>query len=101
MSGGDELGVEDGQSALCGAGGRVWVIYPEHPLIEPFVREYNFGYSDADAEHWMIFDTVRRCAFVALARETLQFLQSQWPKSEPKQLTPEELQALVESLEVE
>lgn len=101
MPGADELVVEDGQSSLCGAGWRAWLLYKDHPLIAPFIQGYNFGYSEVDAEQWMIFDLYEHRAFVAPLKIARSFLRSQWPQSEPHQLTSEEFEALVKNLEAE
>jgi hypothetical protein len=43
------------------------------------VSDYNFGYSDLDAEHWLVIDRELSLAYAALADRAREFLSDQHP----------------------
>src|SRR5271155_430829 len=62
---GDELVVDDG---LESGTGQSWsfLAFRNHPAVTPLLAGFNLGYSDADAEHWLLLDRERSRATIAL-----------------------------------
>src|SRR5580693_660228 len=62
---GDELVVDDGLNSGIG---QSWsfLSFRRHPAVAPLLADYNLGYSDSDAEHWLLLDREKSRATIAL-----------------------------------
>jgi hypothetical protein len=92
LPGGDEACWDDGYQSVAGANWQAYLLFFQHRSVAPFLRQYEFGASDAEARHWLIFDKQERQAYVAPVRAARAFLTQQWGQqnSEALQLTPAE-----------
>lgn len=75
---GDELCFDDGRIAGTGAWHR-FLQYRVHPRVAPSIGGWNIGYSDEEADHWLLLDTVAGRAWVASIADARAFLASQHP----------------------
>lgn len=75
---GDELCYDDGRIAGTGE----WysfLQYRSHPHVAPALAAWNIGYSELDADHWLVLETDHGRAWIADIADAQAFLQSQHP----------------------
>src|SRR5512143_2300555 len=52
---GDELGWDDGRSSTVGAANwYAWLMFVQHPSVEPYLLPYELGSSDTEALHALV-----------------------------------------------
>jgi hypothetical protein len=95
--GGDEAYYDDRQRAGTGEW-QGYLAFVQHPVVKPLLAQYNLGDSDREAQHWLILDRHTRKLYVALVKDARTFLEQQWPKAEPINMTQEEWTALVKKV---
>lgn len=79
---GDELCYDDGRIAGTGEW-HPFLQYRSHRHIAPSLRFWNIGYSDEEAEHWLVLNPLAGRAWIALVADARAFLAAQHPKMEP------------------
>lgn len=89
---GDMALVSDG--SICRTG--FWEGYLTYVRHCYQLQRFLLGSSDEQALECLVFDRVRRRAYIAPYQATLKLLQDQWPKREPMRLTEEEWNTLME-----
>jgi hypothetical protein len=93
---GDELNYDDGRSAGSGAS-HAFLTYKRHKSVEPLLRGWNLGYSDAEAEHCLLLDRQRNRASIAPLAVARAFLKAQHPPARP--LSAQEAETLRRQIE--
>ena len=73
---GDELCYDDGRMAGTGEW-HPFLQYRSHPSVAPLLTSWNIGYSDEEADHWLVLDNQAARAWVASIAEAREFLASQ------------------------
>ncbi len=87
--GGDEVIYADGRLSGTGAS-YIFLTYRRHAAVSPHLQPYNLGYSDQQADHWLLIDRQERRASIAPKGQARAFLEEQHPP--PPELTPYELE---------
>jgi hypothetical protein len=91
---GDETEYFDGRVSATG-NWHPFLIYIQHPAVNPHLRDYDLGSSDSEAKHALILDRDEHALYVAPVKEAEQFLRQQWPPEPPARMSQEEYFALV------
>lgn len=79
---GDELCYDDGRIAGTGS----WypfLRYRSHPHLAPVLESWNIGYSDLEADHWLVFESAAGRAWIAKIADARAFLCEQHPPLSP------------------
>jgi hypothetical protein len=74
---GDEVVVSDGRITFTGYGWG-YLTYVNHPLVKPYLKNYNLGSSEFEAEDALIINLFDQKAYVLNINEARLFVQSQW-----------------------
>ena len=77
---GDEAEYSDGRLSATG-NWQAFLAYIQHPVVSPFLQEYDLGSSDSEARHALILDRDKHDIMIAPVKETKKFLEAQWPPS--------------------
>jgi hypothetical protein len=78
---GDEAMYDDGQVAGDGNWRLFLTLRYQHPELD---RRYNVGYSDLEADHWLLLDRETRDLVVMRRVEAQARLRQQWPPLDPE-----------------
>ena len=81
---GDELVFDDGFNSGTGQS-QSFLIFRRHPAVAPLLAGYNLGYSDSNAEHWLLIDREGSRATIAAPAEARAFLEKHVPLSVEEQ----------------
>src|SRR5687768_8338186 len=82
---GDETDYSDGR--LSGTGNwQAFLAYIQHPVVSPFLQEYDLGSSDSEARHTLILDRDKHEIMIAPVKKAQAFLLEQW-SPQPKCLS--------------
>lgn len=79
---GDELCYDDGRIAGTGA----WypfLQYRSHARVAPSLKPWNIGYSDVEADHWLVLETAAGNVWIAEIADALAILLPQHPPTPP------------------
>lgn len=79
---GDELCYDDGRIAGTGE----WypfLQYRSHARVAPILEPWNIGYSDVEADHWLVLESVAGRAWIAKNTDARSFLHGQHPPQPP------------------
>lgn len=95
----DECLINDG--SICFNGNNDGYLLYISRLSQAQILQYNFGWSDSQAEFHLLFDLEQRRVYAAPAHDAMLFLRDQWPKCEVIQLTEEQWNQLQRRLETE
>jgi hypothetical protein len=79
---GDELCYDDGRIAGTGDW-HLFLRYRLHPEVIPTLAPWNIGYSDEEAEHWLVLELNAGKAWIAEVADARAFLQSQHSPEPP------------------
>jgi hypothetical protein len=91
---GDEADYSDGR--LSGTGNwQGFIAYIQHPVVSPFLKEYDLGSSDNKASHALILDRNKLEVMIAPVKEARVFLSEQWPPQPTIRMSKEEYLAMV------
>jgi hypothetical protein len=90
---GDEADYDDGQRSGTG-NWQGFLAFVQHPIVHPFLTDYDLGSSESDARHALILDRHERKLSIASITDADTFLAQQWPKLPAVHLTREEWEAL-------
>jgi hypothetical protein len=71
-----------------------FLAFVQHPIVHPFLTDYDLGSSESDARHALILDRHERKLSIASITDADTFLAQQWPKLPAVHLTREEWEAL-------
>src|SRR5687768_817452 len=86
---GDEADYSDGR--LSGTGNwQAFLAYIQHPVVSPFLQEYDLGSSDSEARHALILDRNKHQIMIASVKEARKFLEAQWPPQPTIRMSKEE-----------
>jgi hypothetical protein len=91
---GDETYYSDGRISTTG-NWQAYLAYIQHPAVSPYLKDYDFGSSDSEAEHALILDREEQALYVAPVKAAEKFLGEQWPKAPPLRISQKEFTALV------
>jgi hypothetical protein len=75
---GDELCYDDGRIAGTGSW-HPFLQYRSHKHVAPALKVWNLGYSDEEAEHWLVMESQRGKAWIAEIADARVFLREQHP----------------------
>jgi hypothetical protein len=81
--GGDEAYYADGYQSACGEWD-AFLLFVEHPAVEPALAGYDLGSSEDEARHWLILDREERHLSVAPVATAQRLLKAQWKRPEPE-----------------
>jgi hypothetical protein len=87
---GDELAWDDGRESTVGANWYAWLIFVQHPSVEPYLAPYLLGNSDEEARHVLLLDRQDRVPHVGGRAEVARFLAEHAPPT--PSVTIEDLQ---------
>jgi hypothetical protein len=76
---GDELAWDDGRESTVGANWYAWLIFVQHPSVEPYLAPYLLGNSDEEARHALLLDRQDRVLHVGGRVEVTRFLADNAP----------------------
>jgi hypothetical protein len=95
---GDEADYSDGR--LSGTGNwQAFLAYVRHPVVSPFLQEYDLGSSDSEARLALILDRDKHEIMIAPVKKAQAFLSEQWPPQPEIRMSKEEyLEMLSETL---
>lgn len=79
---GDELCYDDGRIAGTGTW-HAFLQYRHHRQVSSALAPWNIGYSDEEAEHWLVLQSDESKAWIAGAADARVFLQAQHPPLPP------------------
>jgi hypothetical protein len=85
---GNDVAYSDGRTQDLG-NGEAYLVYFQHPAVNPLLEEYNFGTNETEAEHALIIDREQQEVSIASVREVEAFLLGQWPP-QPLRMSQEE-----------
>jgi hypothetical protein len=91
---GDELAWDDGSSSTVGANWYAWLIFVQHPSVEPHLAPYELGSSDTQALHALLLDREARALYVGRRVEVSQVLADHAPPAPV--ITIEQFQAYMQ-----
>lgn len=94
---GDEVDYSDGRVSATG-NWHAFLAYTQHPAVAPQLSEYNFGSSDSEATHALIFDTEKLTLAVAPVKEVAAFLDTQWPPLPKIRMSREEYTEMAQQI---
>jgi hypothetical protein len=86
---GDEADYSDGR--LSGTGNwQAFLAYVRHPVVSPFLQEYDLGSSDSEARLALILDRDKHEIMIAPVKKAQAFLSEQWPPQPEIRMSKEE-----------
>jgi hypothetical protein len=92
---GDEAMYDDGRAS----GDGNWQLFLTLKDTWPQLDDLNLGYSDLEADHWLVLDRESRRLMALPKAEAQRRLARQWPPPEPVTMTAEEWKAIVTDLD--
>lgn len=78
---GDELCYDDGRVAGTGEW-HPFLQYRSHRFVAPSLHSWNIGYSDEEADHWLVLDAEAGRTWIAAIGDASAFLREQHPSLE-------------------
>lgn len=92
---GDTSWYDDGRSS---GTGDAWsfLAYVRHPAVAPHLAGWDLGSSDEDGSHRLLLNVSTGTVCVGAAAEVREAVRDQWPVEDEVQLTPEQVEAVVE-----
>jgi hypothetical protein len=92
---GDHPYLSDGRSSMSGdAWG--WLAWARHAAVALHLASFNLGSSEMEGPHALLFDRAERKVYAADRLEAERVVRDQWPVEDEVELTPEQMEAVVE-----
>lgn len=92
---GDHPYLSDGRTSMSGDGWG-WLAWARHAAVAPHLRPYDLGSSEQEGPHVLLIDRAERRVYAASRDEAERVVRGQWPACEEPDLTPEQMDAVVE-----
>ena len=92
---GDHPHLSDARTSMSGHSWG-WLAWARHAAVAPHLAPFDIGSSEMEGPHALLCDLTERKVYAASREEAERVVREQWPEEDEAQLTPEQMDAVME-----